>query len=51
MGLRAYSDDRRGWVIVAVAGGCSRGATAEPFAVSVSSAIRRVELHDKTQEA
>jgi transposase len=48
MGRRAYSIDLRTRVIAAVAGGCSRRAAAERFAVSVSSAIRWVELHDQT---
>ena len=48
MGRRPYSDDLRTRVVTAVAGGCSRRAAADRFAVSASSAIRWVELHDKT---
>jgi len=48
MGRRPYSDDLRERVITAVAGGCSRRAAAERFAVSASSAIRWVELHEET---
>lgn len=48
MGRRPYSDDLRERVIAAVAGGCSRRAAAARFAVSASSAIRWVELHEAT---
>jgi len=48
MGRRPYSDDLRARVIAVVAGGCSRHAAAERFAVSASSAIRWVALHDET---
>ena len=48
MGRRPYSDDLRERVVTAVAGGCSRRAAAERFAVSASSAIRWVELHEET---
>ena len=48
MGRRPYSDDLRERVVTAVAGGCSRRAAAERFAVSASSAIRWVELHEQT---
>ena len=48
MGRQPYSDDLRTRVVTAVAGGCSRHAAAERFAVSASSAIRWVALHDET---
>jgi transposase len=48
MGRAPYSDDLRERVVMAVAGGCSRRAAADRFAVSASSAIRWVELHEKT---
>ena len=48
MGRRPYSDDLRERVVTAVAGGCSRRAAAARFAVSASSAIRWVELHEET---
>ena len=48
MGRRPYSDDLRARVVTAVGGGCSRHAAAERFAVSASSAIRWVKLHDET---
>lgn len=48
MGRRPYSDDLRERVVAAVAGGCSRRAAAERFAVSASSAIRWVALHEET---
>lgn len=48
MGRRPYSNDLRARVVAAVAGGCSRHAAAERFAVSASSAIRWVALHDET---
>jgi transposase len=48
MGRRPYSDDLCARVVAAVAGGCSRHAAAERFAVSASSAIRWVALHDET---
>jgi transposase len=35
-------------VVAAVAGGCSRRAAAERFAVSAPSAVRWVALHDET---
>ena len=43
-----YSGDLRTRVVTAVGGGCSRHAAAERFAVSASSAIRWVKLHDET---
>jgi transposase len=48
MGRRPYSEDLRERVVAAVAGGCSRRAAADRFAVSASSAIRWVELHEET---
>ena len=48
MGRRSYSDDLRARVVAAVAGGCSRRAAAERFAVSAPSAVRWVALHDET---
>lgn len=48
MGRQPYSDDLRTRVVTAVAGGCSRHAAAERFAVSASSAIRWVKLHEET---
>lgn len=48
MGRRAYSTDLRARVVAAVAAGSSRRAAADRFEVSPSSAIRWVELHDKT---
>jgi transposase len=48
MGRRRYSDDLRSRVVVAVAEGCSRRAAGERFAVSASSAIRWVGLHEET---
>jgi transposase len=48
MGRRAYSNDLRRRVVSAVAGGSSRRAAADRFEVSASSAIRWVELHEKT---
>jgi transposase len=48
MGRRPYSDDLRARVIMAVAGGCSRRAAGKRFAVSASSSIRWVELHEET---
>ena len=48
MGRKPYSDDLRARVVTAVAGGCSRHAAAERFAVSASSAIRWVALHEET---
>ena len=48
MGRRPYSDDLRTRVVAAVAGGCSRRAAAERFAVSAPSAVRWVALHDET---
>jgi len=48
MGRRPYSDDLRARVVAAVAGGCSRRAAAERFAVSAPSAVRWVALHDET---
>lgn len=48
MGRRAYSEDLRARVVGAVAEGCSRRAAAERFAVSASSAIRWVDLQEKT---
>jgi transposase len=48
MGRRPYSDDLRARVVAVVAAGSSRHAAAERFAVSASSAIRWVALHDET---
>jgi transposase len=48
MGRRPYSDDIRARVVAAVAAGSSRHAAAARFAVSASSAIRWVALHDET---
>lgn len=48
MGRRPYSDDLRERVITAVAGGCSRRAAAERFAVSAASAVRWVAHHEET---
>ena len=48
MGRRPYSDDLRARVVTAVAGGCSRRAAAERFAVSAASAVRWMDLHDET---
>jgi transposase len=48
MGRAPYSVDLRERVVRAVADGCSRRAAADRFAVSASSAIRWVELHDAT---
>jgi transposase len=48
MGRRPYSDDLRARVVTAVAEGCSRRAAGKRFAVSVSSSIRWVELHEET---
>jgi transposase len=48
MGRRPYSDDLRARVVTAVAEGCSRRAAAKRFAVSASSSIRWVDLHDET---
>jgi transposase len=48
MGRRPYSDDLRTRVVAAVADGCSRRAAADRFAVSASSAIRWMALHDET---
>lgn len=48
MGRRPYSEDIRVRVIEAVAGGSSRRAAADRFAVSASSAIRWVDLHEQT---
>jgi len=48
MGRRPYSDDLRARVVTAVAGGCSRRAAAKRFAVSASSSIRWVGLHEET---
>jgi transposase len=48
MGRRPYSDDLRSRVVTAVADGCSRRAAGERFAVSASSAIRWVGLHEET---
>jgi transposase len=48
MGRRPYSDDLRERVITAVAGGCSRRAAAERFAVSAASAVRWVAHHEDT---
>ena len=48
MGRRPYSDDLRARVITAVAEGCSRRAAARRFAVSASSSIRWVDLHEET---
>jgi transposase len=48
MGRRPYSDDLRARVVAAVAEGCSRRAAGKRFAVSASSSIRWVELHEET---
>lgn len=48
MGRRPYSDDLRARVVTAVAEGCSRRAAGKRFAVSASSSIRWVELHEAT---
>ena len=48
MGRRPYSEDLRLRVVAAVAEGCSRRAAAKRFAVSPSSSIRWVGLHDET---
>ena len=48
MGRRPYSDDLRSRVVAAVAEGCSRRAAGKRFAVSPSSSIRWVELHEET---
>ena len=48
MGRQLYSDDLRSRVVAAVAEGCSRRAAAKRFAVSASSSIRWVELHEET---
>jgi transposase len=45
---QAYSNDLRARVVVAVAEGCSRRAAAKRFAVSASSSIRWVVLHEET---
>jgi transposase len=48
MGRRPYSDDLRARVVTAVAEGCSRRAAGKRFAVSASSSIRWVVLHEET---
>lgn len=48
MGRRPYSGDLRARVVAAVAEGCSRRAAGKRFAVSASSSIRWVELHEET---
>jgi transposase len=48
MGRSPYSDDLRARVVAAVAEGCSRRAAAKRFAVSASSSIRWVDLHEET---
>ena len=48
MGRQPYSEDLRARVVTAVAEGCSRRAAGKRFAVSASSSIRWVELHDET---
>ena len=48
MGRQPYSDDLRTRVVMAVAEGCSRRAAGKRFAVSASSSIRWVELHEET---
>ncbi len=48
MGRQPYSDDLRSRVVAAVAEGCSRRAAAKRFAVSESSSIRWVSLHEET---
>lgn len=48
MGRQPYSLDLRMRVVAAVAEGCSRRAAAKRFAVSASSSIRWVDLHDET---
>ena len=48
MGRCPYSDDLRARVVMAVAEGCSRRAAGRRFAVSASSSIRWVDLHEET---
>ena len=48
MGRSPYSDDLRTRVVNAVAEGCSRRSAAKRFAVSASSSIRWVDLHEET---
>jgi transposase len=48
MGRRPYSDDLRARVVTAVTEGCSRRAAGKRFAVSASSSIRWVVLHEET---
>lgn len=48
MGRPAYSSDLRGLVVAEVAAGSSRRAAARRFRVSASSAIRWVELEERT---
>ena len=48
MGRRPYSEDLRARVVAAVAEGCSRRAAGKRFAVSASSSIRWVDLHEET---
>ena len=43
-----YSDDLRTRVVTAVAEGCSPRSAAKRFAVSASSSIRWVVLHEET---
>ena len=48
MGRTPYSDDLRERVVAAVAEGSSRRGAANRFAVSASSSIRWVDLHQQT---
>lgn len=48
MGRKTYSEDIRIRVVEAVAGGSSRRAAAERFAISPASAVRWVGLYDAT---
>jgi transposase len=48
MGRQPYSNDLRSRVVAAVSEGCSRRAAAKRFAVSESSSIRWVSLHNET---
>jgi transposase len=48
MGRRPYSEDIRVRVVEAVAGGSSRRAAADRFAVSAATAVRWAELYKQT---
>lgn len=48
MGRTPYSDDLRERVVAAVAEGSSRRGAAKRFAVSASSSIRWVDVHQQT---